>query len=146
MKQNIAEFFQSKSIAVLGASRTGKKFGNAVNTELKQRGYQTYLIHPEAKEIDGQICYPSITSVKDQIDAIIINVKPDQAVAALREAVSLDVKRIWVQQGAESTALHTAAKELNVNPVTGKCVFMYAEPVGTLHGIHKFFAKITGQY
>ena len=146
MKQNVVEFLQSKRIAVLGVSRTGKKFGNSVNTELKQRGVTTVIIHPEATEIDGQVCLPSITAAKDQVDAVIINVKPPQAVDALKEAVANGITKIWVQQGAESPALFAAAKELGVNPVTGKCIFMYAEPVASIHGFHRFFAKLTGQY
>jgi len=146
MKQNITDFLQSKRIAILGVSRAGNKFGNSVNSEMKMKGYQTVIIHPEATEIDGQKCLPSITSAKDQIDAVIINVKPTQAVKAFREAVAVGITKIWVQQGAESPELISAAKELGVTPVTGKCIFMYAEPVGSLHGFHRFFAKVFGQY
>ena len=41
MNQAIQDFIQSKRIAVVGVSRTGKqnKFGNIAYAELKQRGW-----------------------------------------------------------------------------------------------------------
>ena len=60
MNKEIEDFVQSKRIAVMGASRDPRKFGNAIVIELKQKGYEVFLVHPEAKEISGQTCYPSI--------------------------------------------------------------------------------------
>ena len=145
MNQAIKEFVESKRIAVVGVSRSGKKFGNAVYTELKQRGYQVFIVHPEAKDIAGEPCYPSLASLQGRVDGVVICVSPKQTEQALREAANAGMKRIWLQQGAQSPAAMTAARELGIEPITGKCILMYAQPVRSFHAWHRAFCKLTGQ-
>ena len=145
MDQNVIDFVKGKRIAVLGASRTGKKFGNLVYTELKQRGYEAFLVHPEAEEIDGASCSPSLAALQGQVDGVVISVTPRKAVEALREAAAAGIKNIWIQQGAQSPEVMAAASELGLNPVTGKCILMYAEPVRSFHAWHRAFARLFGQ-
>lgn len=145
MKQNIVDFVQAKRIAVMGVSRSGKKFGNSIYAEMKGRGYQMVMIHPEATEINGEPCYPSLAAVQGKIDGVLICVQPQRSAQALRDAVAAGIKKIWVQQGGESPELRAAAKELDVDPVIGKCILMYAEPVTSLHKFHRTFARIFGQ-
>ena len=145
MNPAIENFVQGKRIAILGASRSGKKFGNSVIDELKSRGYQVFIVHPEAKEIGGDPCYPNLDSLKGRVDGVWICVQPKQAEQALREAVQAGFKKIWLQQGAESPQVHATARELGVEPITGKCILMYAPPVRSFHRWHRGFAKLFGQ-
>ena len=64
---------------------------------------------------------------------------------ALRDAVAAGIKSIWLAQGAESPEVLALARELGVNPITGKCILMYAQPVGSFHAWHRFFARLVGQ-
>ncbi len=149
MNQAVEQFIQAKRVAVVGVSRDPKKFGNAIATELKHRGYQVFYVHPEAKEIAGEPCYPSLAALKGQIDSVVINVSPRKAGAALRDAAAAGITRIWLQQGADSPEVMATAKELGLNPVTRKCILMYAAPngrVGGLHGFHGTIMKLVGQY
>ncbi|HEY3340502.1 MAG TPA: CoA-binding protein [Anaerolineae bacterium] len=145
MNQAIQEFIEGKRIAILGVSRSGKKFGNIAYTELKQRGYQVFIVHPEAKEIDGEPCYPSLASLKGQVDGVLICVPPLQAEQAVREAAGAGMKHIWLQQGAQSPAVLAAARELGVDPIVGKCILMYAQPVQSFHRVHRVVMKLVGQ-
>jgi len=145
MKQNIIDFVQAKRIAVIGVSRTGKKFGNSIYTEMKSRGYEMIIIHPEASEIGGEPCYPNLAVVSGKIDGVLICVSPKHTGQALRDAAAAGIKNIWIQQGADSPEVHAAAKELGANPVIGKCILMYAEPVTSLHKFHRTLARVFGQ-
>ena len=144
MKQNVQDFIAGKRIAVMGVSRSGKKFGNAIFTELKKRGYQAYIVHPEAQEIGGERCYPNLAALQGEVDGVVISVSTKQAGQAMREAAEAGVKNIWIQQGAESPELLALAKELDVKPVFGKCILMYAAPVGSFHAVHRWFANLFG--
>lgn len=146
MDQYVQDFVQGKRIAVTGVSRSGKKFGNAIVTELKQRGYQVSIVHPEAKEIDGDPCYPNLAALKDKVDGVVICVSPRQAGTVLREAAAAGIKNIWLQQGAQSKETADVAKELGIHPVTGKCILMYAPPVKSIHSFHRTINKIFGSY
>jgi uncharacterized protein len=145
MNQAIIDFVEGKRVAVLGASRTGKKFGNTVVTELKQRGYEVSIVHPEAKEIDGQPCSSNLVALKGQVDGVLICLPPGKAVQALRDAADAGIRNVWLQQGAETPDSITLAGELGLNLVTGKCILMYAQPVGSFHAWHRAFARLVGQ-
>lgn len=146
MNKDIEEFVQSKKIALVGASRTGKKFGNTIADELKLKGYEVFLIHPEAKEIGGRPCYASLADVKDQTDAVLICLPPAKAMEAVIEAGAAGYKKVWLQQGSQSPEVIAKAKELGLSTTSGKCILMYAAPVTSLHTWHRAFAKIFGQY
>ena len=145
MNQAIQDFIQSKRIAVVGVSRSGKKFGNSIYNELKQRGYQVFIVHPEAREIGGERCYPSLAALRGEVDGVVICVSPKQTPQAIRDAVDAGIKSIWLQLGADSNEALAAARELGVTPITGKCILMYAQPVRSFHGWHRAFAKLVGQ-
>ncbi len=145
MNQQIQDFIEGKRIAIVGVSRDDKKFGNTIYTELKRRGYQVFIVHPEAKEIGGEACYPNLAALQGQVDGAVICVSPRQAEKALRESVAAGIKNIWLQQGAESPQVLGAAKELGVTPVSGKCILMYAQPVRSWHGLHRTVTKLFGQ-
>ncbi|RPJ43429.1 MAG: CoA-binding protein, partial [Chloroflexi bacterium] len=79
MDQAVQDFIQGKRLAVVGVSRSGKKFGNVISKELKERGYQVFIVHPQAQEIEGERCYPNLGSLKGQVDGVIVSVPPGQA-------------------------------------------------------------------
>ena len=145
MDKFIETFIQNKRLAVVGVSRSGKKFGNIALKELKQRGYQVYLIHPQAQQIDGEPCYPSLSAVQGKVDAALISVPPKQALSVLNEASAAGIKNIWLQQGSESSEVLTQAKNLGLSVISGKCILMYAPPVRGAHGLHRFVMKLIGQ-
>jgi predicted CoA-binding protein len=149
MDKIIETFVQGKRLAVVGASRTGsgknKKFGNMAAKELKERGYQVYLIHPEAQEIDGERCYPNLSAVQGQVDGVLISVPPKKSLGVINEAATAGMKNIWLQQGAESTEVLAQAKQLGLSVISGKCILMYAPPVRSFHGFHRFVMKLIGQ-
>ena len=145
MDKTIQDFIDCKRIAIAGVSRSGSKFGNSIYTELKGRGYEMYIVHPEAQEINGQKCYPNIAALAGKVDGVLICLPPQKAEKALREAAQAGIQHIWIQQGANSPVSDATAKELGIHPVSGKCILMYAQPVNSLHGVHRFFAKVFGQ-
>ena len=145
MEKAIEDFISSKRLAVMGASRSGKKFGNIASKELVKRGYQVFLVHPEAKEIDGEACYPGLSALQDKVDAVLICVSPPKAAQALQEAAASGLRNVWLQQGGDSPEVLNLARQLNLNLVTRKCVLMYAPPVGSFHAWHRAFAKLFGQ-
>ena len=145
MNPAIQDFIQCERIAVVGASRSGKKFGNTVSAELKQRGYQVFIVHPLAQEIAGERCYPNLAALAGKVDGVWICVPPKQAAQVLRDAVNAGMKQLWLQQGSQSPEVLAAARELGVNPIAGKCILMYVQPVTSGHKWHRAFARLTGQ-
>lgn len=147
MDQKIQEFFEKKRIAVVGASsKNRQKFGNMAVKELIERGYEVVFVHPDAEQIDGQPAYPDLSAVKDKADAVWVCIPPDGGEAVLRDAAEAGFKNVWLQQGASTADLVTYGESLELDMVSGKCILMYAEPVGSFHKFHQVIWKIIGQY
>jgi predicted CoA-binding protein len=145
MNRTIQDFINCKRLAVVGVSRSGRKFGNMALAELKARGYEAIPVHPSAREIGGELCYPSLAALRGRVDGVWVCVPPQQAAQVLREAADAGLRNVWLQQGAESPEVLALARELGLNFVHGKCVLMYASPVHSYHGWHRMFVKLVGQ-
>jgi len=141
MNPLIDDFISSKKIAVVGMSRSGKKFGNMASKELRAKGYEIYPVHPEALEIDGLACYPDLKSLSGKVDGVWISIPPTKVPEVLEEAAQIGLKNIWLQQGAWSKEVQEKIDQLKLSVVSKKCIMMYAQPV---HSVHKFHRTIVG--
>jgi hypothetical protein len=64
VKQAAAEFLAHKRVAVTGVSRTPQGHGsNVVYQRLRQRGYEVFAVNPEADRVEGDTCYPDLSSI-----------------------------------------------------------------------------------
>ena len=120
--------------------------GTGIYKELKERGIEVFGVNPTLDLIQGDKCYPTISELSGKVDGVVICVPPKMAVQVLREAVEAGMKKIWIQQGAQSAETARVARELGVSPVEGKCILMYAGEVKSIHAFHRFFAKLFGSY
>jgi len=144
MNPLIEQFVSSKRIAIVGMSRSGKKFGNMAAKELKAKGYEIYPVHPEAVEIDGFTCSPDLQSLTGKIDSVWISIPPKNVSPVLEEAAQVGLKNIWLQQGAWSAEVQQTIDQLNLQVVTKKCIMMYAPPVKSVHKFHRTIVGIFG--
>lgn len=87
-------FFDPKSVAVVGASRTPGKIGHAVLQNILQHGFQgaVYPINPQSQEILGLQCYASVLLVPGPIDLAVILVPSRQVSQILVECGEKGVK------------------------------------------------------
>ncbi len=130
----VDRFLGQPALAIIGVSRSGRKFGNAALRELRRKGYRVYPIHPVADEIDGSRCYHRFADLPEPVRGAVVVVPPFQAVDVVRQAAAAGVKQIWLQQGAESPVVVDTCRENGVEVVSGECILMFAHPTG----IHKF--------
>lgn len=145
MNPLIDNFVGSKRIAIVGMSRSGKKFGNMAAKELKAKGYEIYPVHPEAVEIDGFTCSPNLQSLTGKIDGVWISIPPKNVSLLLEEAAQIGLKNIWLQQGAWSAEVQQTIDQLQLPVVTQKCIMMYAPPVKSVHKFHRTIKGIFGK-
>lgn len=144
MNPLIEQFVSFRRIAVVGMSRSGKKFGNAVGKELKTKGYEIYPVHPEVQEIDGLSCYPDLKSLSGKVDGVWISILPAKVPEVLEDAAGIGLKNIWLQQGAWSKEVQETIDRLNLPVISKKCILMYAQPVHSVHKFHRTIKSILG--
>lgn len=80
--------FKPGSIAVVGASRQPGKIGYEILRNIKEYGYngRIYPVNPQAKEILGFRVYPSISSIPDSIDMVVVSVPAHMVPDIIEEA------------------------------------------------------------
>ena len=100
--KQINEFHESQPIALVGVSRNPKKFGYTAFKELKEKGMNIIPVNPYATEILGVQAYPDINSLPSEVKGVIIMTKKDQTPGVVKAAQEKGIKKIWIQQKADS--------------------------------------------
>ena len=143
-KKTIDAFFAEKKIAIAGVSENKIKFGYKVYEALKKNNFEVYPINAKYEKIDDDKCYSSVTDIPEDVKNLII-LTPKQATANVtKEAVSKGIKSIWFQQQIETKESLQIAREAGVDFVSKECIFMFLEPVKSIHSFHRFFKKLFG--
>jgi predicted CoA-binding protein len=142
---NVRDFLAQRTLAVVGASRSGKGFGSAAFRELKAKGYHLLPVHPQADQIEGERCYPSLKALPEPVGGVLIVVPPQQTEKVARDAAESGIRRIWIQQGAESDAALHFCQQQGLSVVAGECILMFAEPAGAFHRFHGWLWRLIGR-
>jgi len=144
-KKDIEKFLEPKKLAIAGVSRNPKKFGHQVYGELKKKGFEVYPVNPQTSEMAGEKCYRSVSELPAGVDRLLILTPKNETDAILREAVKKGITRVWVQQMSETKDTVKIAKENHVDLIFKKCIFMFADPVTSIHKFHWTILKWFGR-
>ncbi len=105
------------TVAVVGASRDRRKYGNRAVRAYLAQGWTVYPVNPNATEVEGLQAYRSLLEVPGPIDRVTMYVPPEIGVRVLEEIARKGVKELYVNPGAESEGLMRRAQELGLEPV-----------------------------
>jgi len=86
------------SIAIIGASRRTGAVGNLIVKNILESGFKgsIYPVNPNADEIYGLKCYPSIMDINDSVDLAVIAVRSNVVPAVAEEAGKKGVRGLVV--------------------------------------------------
>lgn len=101
-KAMIDEFVSQPALGLMGMSRSGRKFGNFAYRTLSAKGYRVYPIHPSATVIDGVQCYADFADLPEPVGGFLVVVPSRNGIDAIGAAATAGIRRVWLQQGAES--------------------------------------------
>ena len=117
----------SKTVAILGASRDRRKYGNQSVRAHRRAGYEVFPINPHADEIEGLPAYRSLRDLPvDSLDRISVYLPADVGITLLEEIAACHPREVWLNPGSDSTALLNAAERLGL-PVICACSIIDAE-------------------
>lgn len=94
----VDSFSNPKTVAVIGASNTPGKIGNAIVNNLIKSGYKgkIYPINPKEKKISELQCYPSLTDVPGDVEMAIFCIPARKAMETAEECGKKGVKNLVV--------------------------------------------------
>ena len=93
---DLENFFYPKSIAIIGASNTHGKVGNALMLNLKKFKDRVYPINLKEKEVLGIKSYKSVLDVKDEIDLAVIAIPEQVVYNTLEECGKKGIKHVII--------------------------------------------------
>lgn len=144
-KKQIQAFFEMKKIAIAGVSRDSKKFSTVAFRELTEKGYEIYPVNPNVDTIHGVTCYQSVSALPAGVNSLLIATPKPHTLGLLKDAVAKGLQNIWIQQMSETPETIEYIKANNLNPIIKQCIFMHAEPVGSIHKFHRAISRFFGQ-
>jgi predicted CoA-binding protein len=126
MDAKLIEDFLEKSnvFAVVGASRDPSKYGYQVYRDLRAAGYRVYPVNPNADEILGDKCYPSLESLPEKPQVVDLVVPPKVTDQIVKVCKKLGIEKVWMQPGSESETALNFCKENSIEVVHGVCVMV----------------------
>lgn len=133
----IDAFLAERRVALLGASRSGKRFGATVLRSLIRAGHEVRPVHPEGETLEGLPCTSSLSALAGEVETAVLVVPPSQTLKALEDAASAGIRRLWLQPGADSPAVLARAEELGLEVIHGHCILMFLSEGAWIHRAHR---------
>ncbi|MCS7129964.1 MAG: acetate--CoA ligase family protein [Archaeoglobaceae archaeon] len=145
-------FFYPKSVALIGASPEKGKVGNVLLRNLKNFNGKFYAVNPKYNEIEGIKCYPSILSVPESVDLVVIAV-PARAVPRVVEECGIrGIENVIVISGGfKEVGLEGAKLERDLVEIARKYKMKLLGPncLGMINaeiGLNATFSEITPNF
>jgi len=137
--------FSPRSVAVVGASNKEGKIGYEIMKSLKESKIKLYPVNPNEKEIMGLKSYPSISSIYDPIDLMVISLNANQIPQIIEEGAEKGIRGAVIISGGfgevseEGAMLEKKIKEIsrkhNIRIVGPNCIGVFS----AIDGFDTFF-------
>jgi len=119
LDSQIESFLAARAFAVVGASEDGSKYGHKVYACYLQNGLTVYPVNPYAQTILGNPVYRNLAALPEKVESISIVTPPDVTERIIDEAISLGVKNVWMQPGADSRLAVEKGRKAGLNIISG---------------------------
>jgi len=116
---------QTRSIALVGASRNPDRPSNRVMSYLQSRGYEVTPINPglAGQALHGRTVLPDVSALPGPVDMIDVFRNNDALPGLMDEIMALPWKPkvIWMQLGVHDDAVAAKAEALGIKVVMNRC-------------------------
>ena len=120
----------SLTIAVVGLSRNEAKPSHAVARYLKSQGYRIIPVNPNADELLGEKCYPSLRKVPEKMDVVDIFRRPKDVGPVVEDALAIGAKVVWMQEGIVNNEAAEVGRRAGLTVVMNKCIMKEHKKLG----------------
>jgi predicted CoA-binding protein len=105
------------SVAVLGASRDRRKYGNKAVRAYLESGFTVFPVNLSEATIEGLQVYPTLDAIPEPVDFVSLYVPPAVGLKLLPAIAAKKPKEVWLNPGAESDELIEAAADLHLRAI-----------------------------
>ena len=114
----------ARRIAIVGASSDPARPSHRVLQELRAAGYEVVPVNPQATEVDGLRCFPTLTAAVEAtgpVDIVDVFRRAEACPDHAREAVATGARCLWLQLGIASREAGRIAHEGGLAVVMDRC-------------------------
>jgi predicted CoA-binding protein len=148
IKEAVDEFLAQDRFAVSGVSRSKNEAANGIYRKLKGAGFTVYPTNPNAREVEGDPCYPDLKSIRDGVNGVVIATHPNVALGIVKECSELGINYVWFHrsfgQGSVAEEAISFCRDNNIKVIPGGCPMMFVEKVDFGHKCMRWFLGATG--
>ncbi len=112
----------TKTIAVIGASKDRTRPSRSVMRYLMRHGYKCYPVNPTADNIGGLKAYKSILDIPDEIDVADVFLPSERVMDIIDDVVKKKVKVLWMQEGIINEKAADIARSHGIKVIMDKCM------------------------
>ena len=97
---------------------------------LNRIGFRVIPVNPNATELFGQRCYPSLLEIREPVDVVQVFRPAEEAPEIARQAVKIRAKTLWLQRGIRSDDARRIAEEAGLAYVEDRCMAVESRRLG----------------
>jgi predicted CoA-binding protein len=115
---------EAKVVAVVGLSSKPRRASHEVAAYLQSAGYRIVPVNPNETEVLGERAHPSLRDIPSEIHVDVVDVfrRSEETPAVARDAVAIDAKAMWLQEGIVNDEAARIAIEGGLDVVMGICM------------------------
>lgn len=113
---------QAGNIAVVGLSDKPERTSHMVAQAMQARGYRIIPVNPNAEEILGEKCYPSLSAIPEPVDIVDVFRRAEEVLPIAEEAVKIGAKVFWLQTGIVNEEAAKTAAEGGLEVIMDRCI------------------------
>ena len=114
----------SHTIAVVGLSSHKERAGYYVPAYLQQQGYRIIPVNPYLDEALGEKAYPSLPSVPEPVDLVLIFQRSEAVPSFVEQAIQIGAKAVWMQLGIKNKEAAAMARAASLQVVQDACMLV----------------------
>ena len=111
----------ARTIAVVGASPDPSRTSHRVMRYLQRAGYRCIPVNPNADEVLGERCYPSLADLSEPVDLVDVFRRAEYCADVAREAAAIQAPALWLQLGLRSAEARDVAEATGMQYVEDAC-------------------------
>ena len=145
----VGEFLSKPRIAIWGIEDTKWDQGKMVASKFRERGVTVIAVSPTLDDNPDLEWSSSLTRIDPPVEAVLIFVDPEQAMAAVEDCIKAKVPLVWLHDALSAGAATPQAidrlRSAGCTVIPGLCPMFFLTPLDPAHFCLKWFLRFNGK-